>query len=346
MTTLALEFATLSNLTGDARYGRVARAVYDVLPTQGLLPQFFSPYTGQAVGAYYMLGARTDSYYEYLLKYWILMGKSDDAMKRRYRAAMDAVHNTLLDRTHGPRGALFVSELTLVNAPKASEEGRGPEHGLLGSREERSPKMDHLVCFLPGVLVLGHWHGAGTHEELERDIMVARDLLDTCVSLYDGTPTGLAGEISHLRVSEDGEYGHFDVLPGDDHNILRPETIESLFVMWAVTGEQRWQEAARRILERFERHCRCGVSGTHLGEKEEKRRTNRKKEHPLHFAYCGIQSVKATDEGVQWIDKMESFWMAETLKYFYMMFDGDQWRDRILNGQWVLNTEAHFLKTL
>ena len=27
-----------------------------------------------------------------------------------------------------------------------------------------SPKMDHLVCFLPGALALGHLHGVSTGE--------------------------------------------------------------------------------------------------------------------------------------------------------------------------------------
>ena len=40
MTTLALEFATLTNLTGDGRYEAAARGVYDALP-HGILPQYW-----------------------------------------------------------------------------------------------------------------------------------------------------------------------------------------------------------------------------------------------------------------------------------------------------------------
>ena len=75
MTTLILEFATLSNVTGDDRYKEAARRVYDALP-HGLLSRYFNPRTGEMLEAdYLMLGARTDSYYEYLLKYWIMTGK-------------------------------------------------------------------------------------------------------------------------------------------------------------------------------------------------------------------------------------------------------------------------------
>ena len=40
MTTLALEFATLTNQTGDGRYEAAARGVYDALP-HGILPQYW-----------------------------------------------------------------------------------------------------------------------------------------------------------------------------------------------------------------------------------------------------------------------------------------------------------------
>jgi hypothetical protein len=38
-------------------------------------------------------------------------------------------------------------------------------------------------------------------------------------------------------------------------------------------------------------------------------------------------------------DKMESFWLAETLKYFYLLFEDDP--DVIPLDQYVFNTEAH-----
>ena len=40
-------------------------------------------------------------------------------------------------------------------------------------------------------------------------------------------------------------------------------------------------------------------------------------------------------------DRMESFWMAETLKYFYLLFEEP---DIVSLDEWVLNTEAHPLK--
>lgn len=41
------------------------------------------------------------------------------------------------------------------------------------------------------------------------------------------------------------------------------------------------------------------------------------------------------------IDEMESFWLAETLKYFYLLYSTP---DVINLDEWVLNTEAHPFK--
>ena len=41
------------------------------------------------------------------------------------------------------------------------------------------------------------------------------------------------------------------------------------------------------------------------------------------------------------LDKMESFWTAETLKYFFLLFEDES----VMNlDEWVLNTEAHGFK--
>lgn len=42
--------------------------------------------------------------------------------------------------------------------------------------------------------------------------------------------------------------------------------------------------------------------------------------------------------GVSFTDKMESFWTAETLKYFYLLYTDP---DVVSLDEWVLNTEAH-----
>uniref|UniRef100_A0A914XIA6 alpha-1,2-Mannosidase n=1 Tax=Plectus sambesii TaxID=2011161 RepID=A0A914XIA6_9BILA len=86
ITSIQLEFRDLSRLTGNPIFERVAFNVSQHLHKlgcaehDGLCPMFISPQTGQwkqGVGAI-TFGARSDSYYEYLLKQWLQTGKTID----------------------------------------------------------------------------------------------------------------------------------------------------------------------------------------------------------------------------------------------------------------------------
>lgn len=57
------------------------------------------------------------------------------------------------------------------------------------------------------------------------------------------------------------------------------------------------------------------------------------------YGHSAIQDV-TSDEPMH-TDQMESFWLAETLKYFYLLFSTP---DTISLDDWVLNTEAHPFK--
>jgi len=94
--------------------------------------------------------------------------------------------------------------------------------------------------------------------------------------------------------------------------LLRPETIESLYLLWRTTGEYRWREYAWRIFESIEKYTK----------------TN-----------SGYASVKILGNGnlVQ-KDDMPSYYLAETLKYLYLTFLDE---DPIDLEKWVFNTEAH-----
>lgn len=54
------------------------------------------------------------------------------------------------------------------------------------------------------------------------------------------------------------------------------------------------------------------------------------------LANSAIRDVTAEVPGL--LDEMESFWIAETLKYYYLLFSEP---DVISLDEWVLNTEAH-----
>lgn len=51
--------------------------------------------------------------------------------------------------------------------------------------------MDHLVCFVPGLLALGAAHIPEVREE---HMALATKLMRTCYEMYSRQPTGLAPE--------------------------------------------------------------------------------------------------------------------------------------------------------
>lgn len=57
------------------------------------------------------------------------------------------------------------------------------------------------------------------------------------------------------------------------------------------------------------------------------------------FANSAVSDVMLEVPGLR--DEMESFWLAETLKYYYLLFSEP---DVISLDEWVLNTEAHPFK--
>lgn len=56
--------------------------------------------------------------------------------------------------------------------------------------------------------------------------------------------------------------------------------------------------------------------------------------------HTAIDDVTANTQPLP-TDSMESFWLAETLKYFYLLFSTP---DVISLDEWVFNTEAHPFK--
>lgn len=47
---------------------------------------------------------------------------------------------------------------------------------------------------------------------------------------------------------------------GAVHNLLRPETVEALFVLWRTTHDDRYRRQGWAIFQAFEMHCRVRVS--------------------------------------------------------------------------------------
>lgn len=83
VTTIQLEFRDLARCTGNTHYedvvARINGIVHELPKKDGLVPIFINANTGTfRQMTTISLGARGDSYYEYLLKQWLQTGKNPE----------------------------------------------------------------------------------------------------------------------------------------------------------------------------------------------------------------------------------------------------------------------------
>ncbi|XP_063954984.1 mannosyl-oligosaccharide alpha-1,2-mannosidase IA-like [Lytechinus pictus] len=93
---LHLEFNYLSEISGDPKYkqkvDRIREVLKDVKRSDGLYPNFLNPKTGKWGQMHVSLGALGDSFYEYLLKSYIMSGGKDEEGKQMYFSALEVSH--------------------------------------------------------------------------------------------------------------------------------------------------------------------------------------------------------------------------------------------------------------
>ncbi|XP_076320901.1 endoplasmic reticulum mannosyl-oligosaccharide 1,2-alpha-mannosidase-like isoform X2 [Tachypleus tridentatus] len=292
VSTVQLEFRDLSRVTGRPEYEEAAFHVSKHLHTlpkkDGLVPMFINTNTGEfRTRATITLGARADTYYEYLLKQWIQTGRNITWLKEDYMEAIEGVMKNLVHKSK-PNQLVFVGEL--LNGKKYS------------------PKMDHLVCFLPGTLILGYHYGMPISH-----LSLAEQLINTCYQMYAITATFLSPEIAHFNLKNE-KSSDIIIKSNDAHNLLRPETVESLWYMYYFTHNETYRSWGWNIFQGFERYTKVKTGGyTTINDVR----------HPLF---------------VDPRDLMESYFLGETLKYFYLLFSDQQ---ELSLDKYVINSEAH-----
>jgi mannosyl-oligosaccharide alpha-1,2-mannosidase len=342
--TLQLEMKYLAKITGEPLYWEKAESVMKTIDAQrkedGLLPIFIYPTTGEFRGDNIRLGSRGDSYYEYLIKQYLQTSGVEKVYRDMWDEALEGVKKHLI--TYSQHASLTI----------LAER----QNGL---REPLTPKMDHLVCFMPGTIALAVTEGqtvAAAKARLgsqwtkkhDENLQLAEELMKTCWGMYKVTPTGLAPEIAYFQTDSPPRQwqGHVDpdwsppeseqlsddanapwrsdynIHSNDVHNLQRPETVESLLYMYRITKDPMYRQWGWEMFEAFREHTKVvdEVVGT-------------------VYAYTSLDTVMENPvKERKRRDNMESFWLAETLKYFYLLFSAD---DFFPLDQVVFNTEAH-----
>jgi len=320
-----LEFTRLSQLTGDPKwYDAIARVTNNLENWQndtrlpGLWPVTVDMTTGASSqkDSTFTIGGMADSLYEYLPKEHILLGGHSGQYRNMFLTALPAAKEHIFFRPLNPRN---VPMLLPGNVKKYS------------AKPKLTPDGEHLACFAGGMVAL-----AAKIFHQPNELETARELVEGCYWAYSSMPSGIMPEIfttmpcqsKNLKdctwnddlwkraVAEKANRGSVPdgyiskaqkviaegkLAPGfteirDPRFLLRPEAIESLFVLYRVTGDVKLQDMAWEMFQSINNATRTEV------------------------AHAALKDVRQLGAEREHLDNMESFWTAETLKYFYLIF--------------------------
>ncbi|GJJ78582.1 hypothetical protein EMPS_10941 [Entomortierella parvispora] len=302
--TIQLEFTRLSMLTKNPIYDQKGQEIFKMLGQQtSELPGMLPSYVREGAGQYYSgfratVGGMIDSYYEYLLKEWILLDGSSSAATYKQ---------------------MFLTVVDTIKEYMVSRPDNGGDYAIIGAVQSSSktidPEMEHLSCFIAGSLAMG-----AKYFDRPEDLTLAKQVAEGCYQGYHNSATGLGPEVMKFDAVPGTNGKKFVVNPNgffknsNSYYILRPETLESLWILYRITGEKKYQDQVWEIFESLERSCRTNI------------------------AYSGLSNVNSVGSHD---NKMESFFMAETMKYIYLTFAEP---NVISLDQFVFNTEAHPLR--
>jgi mannosidase alpha-like ER degradation enhancer 2 len=268
--TLLLEFGALAKLTKKpAYYEKAKRALAELYKRRsaiGLVGSTINVQTGAWVNTRSHIGGGIDSYYEYLLKGWLLFG--DEDFRAMWKQSLAAMNQYLADETDS---GLWYGRVEMETGQRVAT------------------RYGALDAFLPAVLALGG--------DLDR----ARRLQESGYKMWQ--VAGIEPEALDYATMKITSPGY----------PLRPEIMESAYYLYVFTGEPRWLEMGRTFFDGLVQHCR-----TEAG-------------------YAALRNVETKEKS----DNMESFFLAETLKYLYLLFAP---RETLDLQEVVFNTEAHPLR--
>jgi mannosyl-oligosaccharide alpha-1,2-mannosidase len=340
---LSLEFTHLSQISGDPKYYDAIQRISDVFEqhqNKTKLPGMWPVVVNAAAPSFlgdnnFHFGGMSDSLYEYLPKQYMMLGGLVDQSRKMYEIVIEIAKKYLFFRplTPGNEDILISGELRAVADGQVNLISKG----------------QHLGCFVGGMVGIG-----SKIFSRPDDLEIAKKLTNGCVWAYASQVTGIAPEIFtviNCLPDDDCEWSDekwhkavqevniFEKTPGktmeemvrltiQDHHlapgfthlqdkryILRPEAIESVFIMYRITGDAEWLDKAWTMFERIEQVTKTEIASSAISD--------------------------VTSEDPPKMDSMESFWLAETLKYFYLIFSD---MELVSLDEYVLNTEAHPLR--
>jgi len=219
--TLIIEFGTLSKLTNKpVFYEKAKRALVETYLRRsplGLIGTRVNVETGKWTNTDSHISAEIDSYYEYLLKCWLLFDDQD--CKRMWRQSIPAINRYLADE---PRSAIS----------KATKPELWYGHADMNTGKRTATTYGALDAFFPAVLALSG--------DLDR----ASRLQTSSFAMWN----------KHGIEPEEFDYTKMEVVSAGYP--LRPEIVESAYYLFHYTKDPRYLRMGESMFRDFVKHCR------------------------------------------------------------------------------------------
>jgi ER degradation enhancer, mannosidase alpha-like 2 len=219
--TLLIEFGTLSKLTGKPIFfDKAKRALVETYNRRspiGLIGTRFNVETGKWTNTDSHISAEIDSYYEYLLKSWLLFGDQD--CKRMWLESISAVNKYLADE--------FVREASWRSSPELWY-----GHVDMNTGQRTTTTYGALDAFFPGVLALSG------------DLKRAERLQASSFMMWK--QHGIEPEEFNYRTMEVVHAGY----------PLRPEIVESTYHLYHYTKDPQYLRMGETLFRDFVTHCK------------------------------------------------------------------------------------------
>ncbi|KAK5987782.1 Mannosyl-oligosaccharide alpha-1,2-mannosidase [Cladobotryum mycophilum] len=312
--TLVLEWTRLSDLTHNPLYAQLAQKGENHLlqpkgqpeAFPGLIGTFVSTKDGTFLDSSGGWSAYDDSYFEYLIKMYLYDPKAFKLYKDRWVLAADSTIKYLASHPTTRKDLTFLSSY---------------------NGKQTNPNSGHLASFAGGNFILG-----GILLGEQKYIDFGLNLAESYFETYKQSLVGIGPEGFRWVDAALPQGGNNPAPPANQADfykkagfwttsggyILRPETMESLYYSYRVTGDKKYQDMAWEGYLAINKTCRAGS------------------------AYSSINDVTKPNGG-GFSDNMQSFWLAEALKYMYLIFaDESPVQVQARGGNtFVFNTEAH-----
>ncbi|PHH49239.1 ER degradation-enhancing alpha-mannosidase-like protein 1 [Ceratocystis fimbriata CBS 114723] len=317
---LVLEFTTLSRLTGDNRFEQAAKrafwSIWEKRSSLGLIGNGIDSEQGNWLSQVAGIGAGIDSFFEYALKTHVLLSGQDIPESEFHATPRPPPSRSVSREWLDPSELYIYSPLTsLQNSPEGFLEVWHQAHAAV--KRHLYNNYHH-----PG---RDYHHPSYMNVNIETGALAAY-WIDSLGAFYPGL-LAMAGELEEAVESNllyTALWSRFSALPERwslrDGNVEydigwwpgRPELIESNYHIYRATQDPWYLHVGEMVIKDIIKNCltKCGWSG--------------------------LKDVRTLEKS----DRMESFFLGETTKYLYLLFDEDHPLNK-LDSAFVFNTEGH-----